>query len=292
MHMDFETMYRTYKPILLSVAYRMLGSYTEAEDAVQDVFINVREVQLDSINNLQAYLVKMITNHSLNILKSARRKRELYTGPWLPEPVISTDRNEPFEHLIQQESFGYALLVLMEKLSPIERAVFVLKESLGYDYREIAELLGKTEAACRKMLSRSKAKIGADPSLISYSEDAERFVEAFTKAIETGSFAPFIQLLTEDAVLLSDGGGKVRAAIFPILGQKRIRAFLEGIYAKGSLQGEVQLVAISGQPGIVLKRSDKPPIAICFGHDSALRSIANVYLIMNPDKLTHIKNII
>ncbi|TCZ80872.1 sigma-70 family RNA polymerase sigma factor [Paenibacillus albiflavus] len=288
--MDLETMYRTYKPLLLSVAYRMLGSYTEAEDAVQDVFITVRGVQLDSISNLQAYLVKMMTNHSLNILKSARRKRELYTGPWLPEPVITSDGSEPSEFLIQQESFGYALLVLMEKLTPIERAVFVLKESLGYDYREIAELLGKTEAACRKMLSRSKDKIGTDSTLVSYSEHSERFVQAFAKAIETGKFTSFIQLLTEDAVLFSDGGGKVRAALFPILGKDRVRALLEGIYAKGSLQGDVQIVSISGQPGIVIKRSEFPPKAICFGLDSIGRSIATVYLIMNPDKLTHFKN--
>ncbi|WP_442601994.1 sigma-70 family RNA polymerase sigma factor [Paenibacillus sp. KN14-4R] len=289
--MDLETLYRTYKQLLLSVAYKLLGSYTEAEDALQDIFVSLRDVELESITHPKAYLVKMITNHSLNRIKSAQRKRELYTGPWLPEPVISLGDEEPSAYLIRQEIFGYALLVLMQKLTPLERAVFVLRESLGFEYPEIAEMLHKTEAACRKIYSRAKAKLGSDlPHETAY-ENADPFVQAFAKAVESGRFEPFIQLLTEDAVLLSDGGGKVRAAIFPILGRERVSAFLEGVSTKGSLQGDIRLVWIGGQRGILITRPDMPPKAICFGYAPDNQRINAVYFIVNPEKLTHVTNI-
>jgi RNA polymerase sigma factor (sigma-70 family) len=287
--MDLDTLYRTYKPLLLSVAYRMLGSLTEAEDAVQDVFVTLRRINTATIDHPKAYMVKMITNRSLNMLKAAHRTRELYPGTWLPEPQISMASEEPSEQIIRRESFGYAMLVLLQELTPPERAVFILRESIGYEYGEIAELLDKSETACRKIYSRAKAKIGRGPHI----EDknlqlAEPFIQAFAKAVEQGQFEPFIKLLTEDAVLLSDGGGKVRAALLPILGKERILAFFEGIHAKGSLQGELRPVWISGQQGIWLVRSNLPPIAICFGPDPGNKQIRTVYIISNPDKLTHI----
>ncbi|MCR8643421.1 RNA polymerase sigma factor SigJ [Paenibacillus sp. N1-5-1-14] len=286
--MDLETLYRTYQSLLLAVSYRILGSYSEAEDALQDIFITLREVDLTTITYPKAYLVKMITNHSINQLQSARHKRELYTGTWLPEPVVSINSDAPSEYAIQQENFGYALLVLMEKLTPLERAVFVLRESLGYEYEEIAEILNKSEAACRKIFSRAKAKL--DPNFIPKAspQDAERFVHAFAKAVTSGEFKPFINLLTEDSVLLSDGGGKIRAAIFPIKGKDRVAAFFEGIGSKGSLDGEVQIVTVSGQVGVLITRKDLPPKVICFQPNSEGNQIQSVYLIVNPEKLTHI----
>jgi RNA polymerase sigma-70 factor (ECF subfamily) len=292
---DLEELYRTYKPLLLTVAYRLLGSFAEAEDAVQDVFVAIRGIDMADVRQPQAYLVKMATNRCLNMLKSARRKRELYPGPWLPEPQIefappgSAESSEPSEQLVRRESFGYALLALLQELTPLERAVFVLRDSIGYEYADIAELLGKTEAACRKMYSRAKAKLGPDLQLEERRpEEAEPFVQAFAAALETGQFAPFIRLLTEDAVLLSDGGGKVRAALAPILGRERIGRFFEGVYAKGSLRSAFRPVWMNGQPGLLLEPAGRPPIAICFGSGPGGDAIRTVYIMYNPDKLTRI----
>lgn len=289
--MDQDTLYRTYKPLLLSVAYRMLGSVTEAEDAVQDVFFTIRGIATEEIHHPKAYFVKMITNRCLNILKTAHHKREIYPGQWLPEPQISLASVEPSEQLIRREGFGYALLVLLQELTPPERAVFVLRVALCYEYGEIVYVLNKTETACRKIHSRAKAKIGrlsqiqeGDP------KEAEPLVQAFVKAIENGSFEPFLRLLTENAILISDGGGQVRSALYPILGKRRVTAFLVGIHTKGVFQGELYLAWISGQRGVLFVRPHKPPLAICFEPDLENKSIRTVYIVANPEKLTHISD--
>ncbi|GIP37191.1 RNA polymerase sigma factor SigJ [Paenibacillus sp. J31TS4] len=285
--MELDSLYRTYRPLLSSVAYRMLGSIAEAEDAVQDVFAALSREKPPEVHHPKAYLVKLVTNRSLNLLRSARRRRERYTGPWLPEPELAFSPGDLSEEFALRESFGYALLVLLETLSPAERAVYVLRESLDYEYGEIAGMLGKNEAACRKLLSRARAKLGkrdAESDSVP-SGDAEPYVRAFADALRTGEFEPFLGLLADDAVLISDGGGKVRSALFPILGKARIHAFFAGLRAKGSLQGELRAVWLSGQRGWLLVRPPLHPIAICFGPGAGDRA-DRVYLVTNPDKLT------
>lgn len=288
-----EQLYRAYKPLLLSLAYRMLGSMSEAEDAVQDVFLSVSRLEDPALVHPKAYLVKMLTNRVLNMLKAAPRRREHYPGPWLPEPVIEPDPDiEPQAHILRREQLGYALLVLLQTCTPPERAVFVLRESLGYDYADISSMLDKSEAACRKIYSRAAAKIGRrqtgseeEPGL---DAAVDRFVQSFAQAIDSGRFEPFIRLLTEDAVLLSDGGGVVRAALNPITGPARIAAFFAGVARKGSLVGRLQPVRISGQRGLLLLREGKPPYAFAFDTDEAGSLVRTIYLITNPEKLTRI----
>ncbi|MBD3921882.1 RNA polymerase sigma factor SigJ [Paenibacillus sp. PR3] len=295
--MNLDSLYRTYKPVLLAYAYRMLGSLTDAEDIVQDVFMAVRDLDWQAIEHPKAYLMKMVTNRSINMIRSARRQREVYPGTWLPEPDIrftaEVAADEPSEQLVLRERFGYALLVLLQQLSPQERAVYILKESLGYPYEEIAQMLQKNEAACRKLFSRASAKIGAhshteDEIMTNQADQAEPYVRAFSEAAKTGQFEPFIRLLTHNAVLISDGGGKVRTAINPILGRDRILAFFEGLYNKGSYKGDFYSVRISGQPGVLFVRPDGYMKAFCFGHSSD-QSIEYIYSIANPDKLQHIQ---
>lgn len=292
--LQVEQLYREYKPLLASISYRMLGSVSEAEDAVQDVFVAVSKLDVTDIAHPKAYLVKMITNRTLNMMKAAPRNREHYPGQWLPEPVIEPGSgNEPQEHMLRRERLGYALLVLLQTCTPPERAVFVLRESLGYAYAEIAAIMNKSEAACRKIYSRAVAKIEHRSSHAdneaALDTSMDRFVQSFAQATDTGRFEAFIHLLAEDAVLLSDGGGIVRAALNPIIGRERVAAFFSGIAGKGSLQGTVSHVSISGQRGLLLQRTDKPPMAIAFepGNDSG--SIRAVYLIVNPEKLTRIR---
>lgn len=263
-----EQLYREYKPLLASIAYRMLGSVAEAEDAVQDVFVAVsRQRELD-LRHPKAYLVKLLTNRALNMMKAAPRQREHYPGPWLPEPIIAPDaQDDPQERALRQEQLGYALLVLLQACTPLERAVFVLRESFGYSHSDIAAILDKGEAACRKIYSRAAAKIGenrrpADNAALDGFID--RCLASFAQALATGKFEPFIQLLTEDAVMLSDGGGIVRAALNPILGRRRIAAFFTGIARKGSITGQFRLARLSGQRGLLLLREGRPPFAFAF----------------------------
>lgn len=297
--MELELLYTSYKPLLQSIAYRMLGSITDAEDIVQDIFVTMQRTPVEDVQHIKAYLVKMVANRCLNVLKSASKQREVYVGPWLPEPDIeeASAALTPEERVVREETVSYAMLVMLQQLSPVERAVFLLREVLAYDYKEIAEMLEKSEANCRKIYSRIKPKI--DP--LSASEErktvsslksahSDMFVSAFLQASRTGDFKPFVHLLVDDAMLVSDGGGKVRAALYPIMGKERIRAFLEGIHGKGSFSGELRPVRINGDAGLLLIRDGMPRIALCFERADGLTLAADrVYIISNPDKLRHIR---
>ncbi|MCM3628535.1 sigma-70 family RNA polymerase sigma factor [Paenibacillus glycanilyticus] len=293
--LDIEQLYREYKPLLTSIAYRMLGSMSEAEDAVQDVFVTVSKLEGIDISYPKAYLVKLLTNRVLNVMKSAPRKRESYPGQWLPEPVMDgLPEASPLDNVIQHEQLGYALLVLLQTCTPPERAVFVLRESFGYEYAEIAAMLDKSEAACRKIFSRASAKIGHSSaqdtdSKAMLDESMTRFVQSFSEAIYTGRLESFIHLLTDDAVLITDGGGIVRSAFNPIIGPHRVIAFLEGIARKGALAGDWRTVSISGQKGLMQVVQDKAVTVYLFEPDEQTGKIRSMYSVTNPEKLTRIQ---
>ena len=284
-----ERWYREYQPLLIAVAYRMLGSRSEAEDAVQDVFVTLSKQETERIEHPRAYLIRMVTNRALNMMKAAPRSREHYPGLWLPEPILDSVQDDgPQTQLLQRERLGYALLVLLQTCTPPERAVYVLRESVGCDYKEIAEMLGKTEAACRKIYSRAAGKLG----VATLTEDStrldsamDRFVQAFSTAVNSGSFDGFLRLIAEDATLLSDGGGIVRSALRPILGRERIAAFFSGIARKGSLTGRLRSVRLSGQSGLLLEREGLLPMAFALEPVPDGSAIQAIYLISNPHKL-------
>lgn len=297
--LDLESAYRMHKPLLLRVAYRLLGTVQEAEDAVQDTFVALQSLHAAAIEYPKAYLVRAVTNHAINAAKSARRQRETYVGPWLPEPLLSDGSataasGDPAENVLRQEQFGYAWMVMLEQLSPPERAAFVLRETLHYGYEELAGLLGRNEAACRKLYSRAKAKLaafetaGKARNCETGADEGAAFVAAFMAASQHGNFEPLVRLLTDDAVLVSDGGGKVRAALRPIRGKARMLAFFRGIRAKGALQGELLPVSINGQPGLLLRQPDRPDIAICY-RSAPGGKLDGVFMILNPDKLAHVR---
>ncbi|MBD1382809.1 RNA polymerase sigma-70 factor [Metabacillus arenae] len=285
---EFETLYNAYRPLLFSIAYRMLGSVTDAEDIVHDIFMQMERFDTNQMTDPKAYLTKMTTNRCLNFIKSARMRREIYTGPWLPEPQIKRS-DQPLEKVVTDETVSYAFLVLLEQLSPVERTVFVLRETLEYDYSEIAGLIEKSEVNCRKIFSRAKRKLKDEASV--RSENTERvdfLAKAFIHASTTGNFEEFISLLSEDVVLVSDGGGKVISALNPIVNKERVSAFLKGISAKGSFIGEIYPVIVNGQIGILQLKENRPSKVICFGLDSLQKDIRRIFMITNPDKLTHI----
>lgn len=287
--MDFQNTYTTYKPLLQSIAYRLLGSIADAEDIVHDVFTDYSRLNTKDISNEKAYLIRMATNRCLNLMQSARKKREVYTGHWLPEPDVSMARHDPAELYDLNETLSYALLFMLEQLSAVERAVFILRESLQYDYREISTCLQKSEANCRKIYSRAKEKLHKEGELLPVNSDkAEPLVAAFIEAARSGDFNAVIDLLTQDAVLVSDGGGKVRAAIFSILGKERVLAFLQGVIPKGFLGDSYRLAVINGQTGIILMEDGQPKSVVSFQLDERQQHIERIFVMLNPDKLGHV----
>ncbi|MFB9276747.1 sigma-70 family RNA polymerase sigma factor [Cohnella cellulosilytica] len=280
--------YERHRSMLFGLAYRMLGMATDAEDIVQDVFAQYMQSDRDGIANEKAYLAKMTANRCLNLLKSSRRKRETYIGEWLPEPLPDGERSaDPAE---RRETVGYAYLVLLQKLTPLERAIYVLKETLGFEYADTADMLGRTETSCRKTFSRAKAKMGEGARAPQPDEAAEsakeRFVEAFLRASDTGNFKPLLDFLLDDVILISDGGGKARAAIYPIVGIRRVMAFFEGISAKGSLKEGLECTRLNGDPGVAQRTDERVSKALCAEWEPDGSRIRRLYLVSNPDKLT------
>ncbi|MEH6937727.1 RNA polymerase sigma factor SigJ [Bacillus sp. JJ664] len=287
--MDIDILYSEYKPLLFSIGYHMLGSVEDSEDLVQDTFVAFHQLTNTSSeepNNIKAFLCKVMTNRCLDLLKSSRKKREVYVGPWLPEPILQLKfegtHEDPAEKIILDETISYALLVLLEQLSPVERAVFLLREVFEFEYKNIAEILSKTEMNCRKIFSRVKDKIQADhqntkPNIEEDFLLAKRFIEA----VGTGNLEVLISLLTDDIVLISDGGGKVKAAMRPLSNKNHVIAFLTGLAKKEADSAEVKLVMVNGQIGILV--DGKEPTIICF--EKAGDCYKRIYLVRNPEKM-------
>lgn len=287
--LDIEELYHSHKPLLYSIGYRMLGSVADAEDIVQDIFLQLNEINIEEIANVKAYLTKMVTNRCLNLLKSSHKNRELYMGTWLPEPQVHDPESNPLEQLLRDETVSYAFLLLMEQLSPVERAVFILKAAMEFDYPAIAEIVEKSESNCRQIYSRVKKKLQHEhPVPATNSKYAKNLISSFIQATKTGNFDPFLQALTDDAILFSDGGGKVRSALRPIYGSKRIMAFWSGISRKGSLRGEMRVVMINGAPGILLIRDGRLVMTISLELHPEGHQVHRIYAVTNPEKLKHI----
>ncbi|MBD2845454.1 sigma-70 family RNA polymerase sigma factor [Paenibacillus sp. IB182496] len=310
--LDMSTV-ESYRPLLMTLAYRMLGSLSEAEDIVQDALVDyTMTVDRSSIRHEKAYLVRMVTNRSLKLKQSARKRHEFYVGQWLPEPAIADDEfgraasplgsataesGNPANYIERQENITYMMLVMLERLNAVERAVFLLRETLDFDYGEIADIVQKSEANCRKIFSRAKEKLlgstgedgGAeaiDPMRLN-EEQAWAFAKAFMQAAETGNSSALVDMLAHDAVFVIDGGGKARAAINPIEGSERIAAFFISNVRKGTLGDSLLPVDVSGQPGFIVSQNGQPTMVMVFGWDSE-KKISRIFIILNPDKLKNV----
>jgi RNA polymerase sigma-70 factor, ECF subfamily len=287
---EISSLYLQYQSLLFSLSYRMLGSVVDAEDVVQDVFLRLPDLNLGQISNTKAFLCKMTTNRCLDVLKSARRKRESYVGPWLPEPLFDAEKpsTDPQDLAVQSESVSYALMTLLSRFNPVDRAVFLLREAFGFDYSEIAVILGRTEVNCRKIYSRVRSKLQPEEGTVLHEPHQSRvFVESFLRASSSGDVNAFVRLLAEDAVLYSDGGGKVVAAPRPVVSRDRVLAFLFGIASKAAAdQAEVRMdpVRMNGELGISIIVNGELDTIMAFRISGGL--IQDIYLIRNPDKLT------
>jgi RNA polymerase sigma-70 factor (TIGR02957 family) len=280
-----EQLFITYKSLLFSLAYRMLGSVQDAEDIVQDAYITWSEQTLNQVQNPKAYLCKIVTNRCIDLLKSARKQREAYVGPWLPEPLLTDNNDDPALHYVMKESLSTAYLLLLEQLSETERAVFLLREVLEYDYHLIAEVVGKSSSNCRQIFHRAKKAIG-NHIVQSSPPKASALTEQFVSAVVSGNVSKLLSLLAVDAKLLSDGGGKTKAALVPIMGSERISRFYMGIMAKAKEDFSFKYTIVNGEPGIILYAEQRVFGVLSFQIKNDL--IQTIYWVVNPDKLTHI----
>ncbi|MBW7475899.1 RNA polymerase sigma factor SigJ [Paenibacillus oenotherae] len=282
---DFNTVYSSYYPYLHSVAYHMLGSVSDAEDVVQELFLDVHE-NLDTIEHVKTYLTRATTNRCLNVLQSARKKREVYPGVWLPEPTSDKDWQQPHQMAEQRESLSYAFMILLEQLEPVERAIIVLREGYDYPYSEIAQLVDKSEANCRKIYSRAKKKLDPNRSRsLTGQAHMTSLVEQFVRAFQSGDSSALIRLLTDTSILVSDGGGKVNTAINPLYGRDRVVAFLMGVSAKRYAHLAYQMAVLNGQPGVVFYEKGTPAALLMLEMEPQNTVFRGLYFVVNPDKV-------
>jgi RNA polymerase sigma-70 factor (ECF subfamily) len=279
--LDRETQFQELRPLLFALAYRMLGTRADAEDVVQDAYLRWRSAAAGEVRSPRAYLTTVVARLALDELKAARRKREAYVGPWLPEPLVEPRETQTME---MADSLSLAFLRLLESLSPSERVAFLLREVFDAGYEEVAAALGTTEANSRQIVTRARKHI--QDRRPRFSVDRARQSAAlseFLDACATGDPSRLAALLSKDAVLYADGGGKVRAALNPIFGADRVVRFLIGIGRKMPAL-TVEFAEVNGAAGAILLNAGTPYGVIALDVTAEGR-IANLYLVSNPDKL-------
>lgn len=275
------------RPLLLSISYRMLGSMSEAEDVVQEAYVRWHRAPRETVQSPRSYLGRIVTRLCIDRLRAAKDARETYVGPWLPEPILSDLEPGPEETIELAESLSIAFLALLESLTPFERAVFLLRRVFEFDYAEIAEVVGKSQASCRQLVSRAARRLG---------EGAPRFrvdparggelASRFLAACASGDLAGLLSLLTDDAVVIADGGGKARAARQPIVGRMNVATYMIGISKMAMYITSIVPVAINLQPGFVFLEGERIDSVLAL--DIASEGICGIHIFANPDKLERI----
>jgi RNA polymerase sigma factor (sigma-70 family) len=292
-----ETAAAGYRPLLFSIAYGMTGSVGDAEDIVQDAFVGLTRARQAGtvIADPKAYLTTAVTRLGINYLGSARVRRETYVGDWLPEPVVvPAGEPGPAEHAELADSLSMAFLVLLEALSPVERAVFMLREVFRYDYPGVARITGKTEVNCRQIFARARQHIaaggqarGSVPAPARRAE-GEELARRFFDAAAGGDMDALLTMLAPDVVFQGDGGGKAQALGKALSGRERVLRLLGGLFRRGRALGASNRLAwVNGQPGAVTYDAEERVISV-FALDIADGMVQAIRSVVNPDKLGHI----
>ena len=269
------------RPLLFSIAYRMLGSASEAEDVVQDAWLRARQDNDADVRSPRAYLTTIVTRLCIDHLRSAERTRMVYPGPWLPEPLAEPNQ----ESAVLASSLTTACLVLLERLTPTERAVFLLREVFELDFDDIAKTVDKSPANTRQILTRARSRLQEPRRRFTVPRrESEEVVRRFRHAVGTGSVEELMAVLHADATLVADGGGKAAAATRPVLGADRIAKFMLGYAGKAQWsESDFQLVTINGAPGLLIRHPLSGDGTYSFDIDGG--RIRAVYVMRNPDKL-------
>lgn len=282
--------FESYRPLMFALAYRMLGSAMEADDIVQEAYLRYSSAEPHSIRSPKAFLTTVVTRLSLDHLKSAQAQRESYFGPWLPEPLLTGQSvsealsADPDALTALNESLSLALLTLLEKLNPLERAVFLLHEVFDYAFAEIAAMVGKSEAACRQALHRARQFINAErPRFRSTAEEHQAIFGQFIQACTAGDLDGLLATLSADVTAWSDGGGKASAATRPVFGRKAVAAMLLGLLKRMPSDAHMELAEINGRLGILVRQAGA--VVVVMSADVAQGKVTALRFIRNPDKL-------
>lgn len=292
--MNHAETFNDYRPLLFSIAYRMLGSVMAAEDMVQDAYLRWQTVDQDEVESPKSYLSTIVTRLCIDHLRSARVEREEYVGPWLPEPLLDSRHpdalldSQPADNVALTESLSMAFLVLLESLSPTQRAVFLLHDVFDYTYAEIADIVGESHANCRKLGSRARKYIEERrPRFDPEPAQQEELVQRFWRACTEGDMSMLLSTLEDDIVAWSDGGGKVASARKPIHGADNVARFLLGIVRQAPETLWVERATVNGQPAFLsYVDGDLYGALVLNVVDDA---ITETYMILNPDKLEAVK---
>ena len=279
------------RPLLFSIAYRMTGSVGEAEDLVQETYVRVHTAEKEGtqIESRRAYSCAVVSRLAIDYLRSARVRREEYVGEWLPEPIVTDRTADPEQHAELSDSLSMAFLVLLERLTPPERAVLLLRDVFGFGFDEVAELIDKSEAACRQLAVRAREKVqDGKPRFETSVEKRWALAERFFAAIEQGDTEGLADMLAEDVVLYGDGGGKAPARREPLRGMSETARFLAAFSPRADREGwTLTLVDVNGQPGAVVQSGDGAIVAVV-SLDVAMDKVQAVRAVVNPDKLSHL----
>ena len=277
---------------LFSIAYRLLGTVGDAEDIVQEAFLRWQQARPEEVRSPRAFLATVVVRLCMDELRSARAKREVYVVMWLPEPLVTTDREDLTNSLVLRESLSFAFLLMLEKLSPLERAVFVLREVFDYDYSEIAAITDKSESNCRQVFHRARQRLAEQETRFEVTrEQQERVTRRFFEVTTSGGVESFAQMLAEDVVSYSDGGGHARvpAGLRPVRSRDRVsRGFFGGL--RKFPPDRARIADVNGQPAIVATLKGKPYGVVLLEVRDGL--IQTIYLVVNPDKLEDVRRFI
>ncbi|MEU0206094.1 RNA polymerase sigma factor SigJ [Streptomyces canus] len=281
-----------HRELLFGVVYNMLGSVTDTEDVLQDTWLSWSRRGAGGIDNPRAYLVRIAVNHALQRRAVVNRRRETYVGPWLPEPLVADEAGAD-DPALRTESVSLAMLVVLESLSPLERAVFVLHEVFGYAHTEIAEIIDRTPAAVRQLAHRARAHVHARRPLYEAHPRVRReATERFVRAAVGGDIAELMEILAPDVTVWTDGGGMRRQALRPVHGREKAARLLNGYAKRGGAQAlglELRYRRVNGDDAAVLFDHDSPYAVIVLDLTPEGDRVSNLFVVTNPDKLTHVQ---
>jgi RNA polymerase sigma-70 factor (ECF subfamily) len=274
------------RPRLLGIAYRLLGSMWDAEDVVADAMVRWLRTDRSQVREPAAFLTTVVSRLALDQLRSARATRETYTGPWLPEPVIADDTLDPLDNLVKRDTLSLATLRLMEQLTPPERAVFVLREAFDIPYSQIAEILDVSESNARQLLHRAQTRLGERHRRTEADERRHaELLERLLWAAGEGKLDELEEMLAADVVSYNDGGGKTRAAPFPVVGRTKILAFIRGLLRRSGPSPYLRMLRVNGEPAAQFSVDGHDSVVTIEVHDD---KIVSIFTVLNPDKLSYL----
>jgi RNA polymerase sigma-70 factor (ECF subfamily) len=283
MHDDIHD-FSVLRPRLFSIAYRMLGMRADAEDVVQDAWLRWSDPQRGPVHSSEAWLVSVTTRLAIDRLRAAKLQREHYIGEWLPEPLVGVDERTPEDAAELASELSVALMWVLERLAPEERAAFLLRQAFDQDYAELAAVLGKSEAACRQLVHRASERVLRETPRFSVKKDAHRrLLERFLLAASRGDGAALKDLLAEDVAIVADGGGKVPSFMKIVRGAERIANLYKAVYLRNGPQLAYRMALVNGEPGLLRYVDGKLESAQAFVSDG--ERIVAIYAMRNPDKL-------